>query len=56
MSLVADIVPLRRDIDDAIDEAEASPIQKKPGANNAHITSDGDNLTHEDRWNRHHHS
>jgi len=31
MSLLTDLVPLRRDIDDAVDEAEASPIQKKPG-------------------------
>jgi hypothetical protein len=52
MSLLTDLVPLRRDIDDAVDEAEASPIQKKPGENNAHITSDGNNLTHEDRCNR----
>ena len=49
MSLVADIVPLRRDIDDAVDEAEASPIQKKPGeingnqhpASHSHHSSNG---------------
>jgi len=33
-TLLTDIVPLLRTIDDAVDEVEASGIQKKPGEKN----------------------